>query len=287
MAKNKPADNQFTVGEKYLARIITARWTSLPTVGPNEAGLAIQIKLSVLCTAPTNGDSTFWGLEAVIFIPVAIDPSPTSRRPTIRISDIGANFLNDFGIAVPQYPNRTSLLQHNGAGIICEFGSTDPVHGYQSILQWELVTDTKMQSLITMAMKAGAKPPMISGLKFFPDKLVVTRYGAPVEIKSILQWNALQILASNNSYKGIDLVKHAWAKSNKTPPGAVEIMDTVYKLISMLNNQLDEHIKDLQLKIVNHRNGYYSLKDLALSPPPRPARKLARKPARKPRPKSD
>ena len=34
MAKNKPADNQFALHEKYLARLIVARWASLPTVGP-------------------------------------------------------------------------------------------------------------------------------------------------------------------------------------------------------------------------------------------------------------
>ena len=45
MAKNNPADNQFAPQEKYLARIIAARWTSLPTVGPNEPGLMIQVKL--------------------------------------------------------------------------------------------------------------------------------------------------------------------------------------------------------------------------------------------------
>src|SRR5271157_4180869 len=55
MAKNKPADNQFTLQTKYLVRIIAARWNSMPTVGLNEPALTIQVKLSILCTAPSGG----------------------------------------------------------------------------------------------------------------------------------------------------------------------------------------------------------------------------------------
>lgn len=264
MAKNKPADNQFTQGEKYLARIITARWTSLPTVGPNEAGLAIQIKLSVLCTAPTNGDPTFCGLEVVVFLPITIGlrrngAYDNSRQRTIRISDIGRNFLNDFGISDPQYPKHETILSHNGAGIICEFGPTDPVNGYQSILKWALITDDRMQGLITTAIKAGARPPRIIGLKF-PKVLVVTRYGETV-LRSKLHWHALKLLAQNNSYNGDELVRDAWTNANKEPPDNTEHY-TTYQLISTLNAHLTEHIKKLRLKIENDRCGNYTLIDL-------------------------
>lgn len=256
MAKTKPADNKFIPQEKYLARIIAARWTSLPTVGPDEAGLAIQVKLSVLCTAPKDREPTFCGLEAVIFIPITVDPS--SPR-AIRISDIGASFLNDFGISDLQYPNRDSLLRHNGVGIICEFGPTDPVNGYQSILKWAPTTDDRMQGLISTAIKTGAKPPRIIGLKF-PKVLVVTRYGE-TKLRSKLHWHALKLLAQNNSYNGDELVKHAWTNANKTPPDNTEHY-TTYQLIRMVNAHVKDHIKKLRLKIENDRNGNYTLIDL-------------------------
>ena len=275
---NSQADQSFrsVAGKRSNRRAVYLGDPRLALLGRSPVGVE---KSALTAPCPVAAGSVFSG--KVQYLSITVDPS--SPR-VIRISDIGASFLNDFGITVLQYPNRTSLLSHNGLGIICEFGPTDPVNGYQSILLWEPATNAEMQELIRTAIQTGARPPMISELKF-PDERVVIRYGAPVEIKSVLQWNALKILASNNSYRGIDLVKHAWANSNKTPPGADEIMDTVYKLISMLNNQLGEHIEDLQLKIVNHKNGYYSLKDLASSLVPSP--RSARKSARKPRPKSD
>ena len=132
MAKNKPADNQFIVGEKYLARVITARWASLPTVGPTEYGLTIQLKFSVLCTIPPVGNSTFCGCEAVIYIIVRMD---ASNPREININPTPRRFLNDLDISWCSYPNNGSLLSHNEIAIICEFGQCDPVNGYQSILK--------------------------------------------------------------------------------------------------------------------------------------------------------
>ena len=117
MAKNKPADNQFTVGEKYLARIIAARWNSLPTVGRSEPTLTIQVKLSILCTVPPVGEPILCGLEAVIFIPVTIKQSPrllddtSVDQATPRISDVAHGFLNDLGISWPQYPVSRTLVR--------------------------------------------------------------------------------------------------------------------------------------------------------------------------------
>lgn len=238
--------------EKYLARIIAARWTSLPTVGVNEAGFAIQIKLSILCTAPTNGTPTFCGVEAVIYFPPTILPSNPRK---LKFSSIARDFLNNFKISEPLYPNHNPKLEHNGAGIICEFGPTDPINGYQSIMLWEPIANNEFAGLITTAIKTRSGPQiLISGLQF-PMEHVVTRNGKEVNILSLREWHALKLLAENHHYNGEDLVKHAWTNSGKVHPG--EAKETMYHLIPKLR----AYIKKLQLGIVNDRNGNYSLRD--------------------------
>ena len=253
MAKNKPADNQLTVGEKYLARIIAARWSSLPTVGKNEAGLAIQIKLSVLCTAPLNQySSLLWIGGCVYFIPPTIVPSNPQK---IKVQFYSSRFFSMIlGLLSHLYPNHNSKLEHNGAGIICEFGPTDPINGYQSILLWEPVTNDEFAGLIATAIKTGSKPQIhINGLDF-PMDHVVTRNGKEVYILSLQEWHALKLLAENQRYNGEDLVKHAWTKAGKTPPE--EVKSTMYTLIS----KLKDYIERLKLYIHNDRNGKYSLR---------------------------
>ena len=253
MAKNKPADNQFIPQEKYLARIIAARWASLPTVGLNEYGLTIQLKFSVLCMVPQVGDPTFCGLAPVISVHVSIYAS----NPTeIHISPTARRFLDDFGISWQQYPNSGLPLSHNKIAIICEFGQCDPVYGYQSILKWERTTDTITQNLIIQAIKTDRL--QIVGLEF-PKECIVKREEEERKLRSIRDWHVLKLLSENNHYKGTLLIEHAWKITGKTPPP--EIIPTVYDVIRRLKNA----IKRLDINIENDRNGNYSLADTRLN----------------------
>ena len=251
MAKTKPADNRFTPGEQYLARIIVARWTSLPTIVPNEYGLAIQVKLSVICTAPPVGDPIFCGSEAVIYITVRMD----TKTPTeVGISPTPRRFLDDLGINWSQYPSDGYPLQHNENAIFCEFGNSDPVNGYQSICKWKLAPVTITQNLIAQASQGSVT---ITGLGF-PSELWVSRGKIPpVKLSSILQWHALRAFAQSNHYKGTDLVKHVWSIVGKPAPETAKINDTVTKLISKLR----QSIKCLYLDIVSDWHGNYTLVD--------------------------
>lgn len=274
MAKNKPADNQFTVGEKYLARIITARWCSLPTVGVNEAGLAIQVKLSILCSAPTNDIPVFCGLEAVIYVLVAVNPSNSKE---LRISSAARDFLDAFGIPQLQYPNRGPSLPHNSAGIICEFGPADPVNRYQSILVWEPVTDTISQHLVTMAIKTGTSPLVITGLEF-PEELVATRFGGkPVHLHSLRDWHALKLLVErtqrsvNRYYNGQQLCEDACKLS-----GAKRVPESLRATTDQLIHRLKPVAIALKLELKSVGSGNYILKDLARNQVPSRSIKTSR-----------
>lgn len=253
MAKNKPADNQFALQEKYLARLITARWASLPTVGPTEYGLTIQLKFSVLCMATPVGNPVFCGREAVVYVIVRMD---TSNPTEMHISPTARRFLDDLGISWRQYPNSELSLQHNETAIICEFGQCDPVNGYQSILKWECTTDIITQRLITSAMKTDRS--QIVGLKF-PKECVVKRGKIVVTLRSVRDWYVLKLLSENRHYKGKLLVEHAWTTAGKTTPP--ETMQTAYDVIRRLKME----IADLQISIVNDRNGNYWLADIRLN----------------------
>lgn len=255
MAKNQLAHNQFALHEKYLARLIIARWASLPTVGPTEYGLTIQLKFSVLCTIPPVGNPIFCGLEAVLYIYVRMDtPNPTETY----ISPTARTFLNDLGISWQQYSNDGLPLQHNKTAIICEFGQCDPVNGYQSILKWECTTDIITQNLITSAIKTAKS--QIVGLEF-PKDCVVKRGKIVVTLRSVRDWHVLKLLSENHHYKGKLLVEHAWNTTGKAPPETETIMATVYDVIRRLNKQ----IADLQIHITNDRNGNYSLQNIRLN----------------------
>ena len=141
--------------------------------------------------------------------------------------------------------------------IICEFGPGDSVNGYQSIVKWERITDSDSQQLIAQALQTGTAS-RISGLKF-PNKMIVTRHTiteVPVTLRSIRDWKVLKLLAENQSYRGIDLVKDVWPATKKEVPEEIE--DTVYGVICRLKKK----IKCLGLDIENDRNGYYSLEDV-------------------------
>ena len=251
MAKNKQADNQFAIREKYLARLIVARWASLPTIGPVEYGLTIQIKFSVLCTNPQVGNPVFCGREAVIYIVVRMD----AANPTqVNINRTAQTFLDDLGIAWQQYPNNGLSLRHNETTIVCEFGQCDPVNRYQSIIKWERTTDTIAQHLITSAMTTGTRSQIVE--LEFPKERVVKRGKTNVTLRSVRDWHVLKLLSVNNHYKGTDLIEHAWTITGKTSP--TEIMPTVYDVI----RRLREKIRSLQIDIVNDQNGNYSLEDI-------------------------
>lgn len=259
MAKSKPADNQFTVGEKYLARILAARWNSIPTVGAGEVGLIIQIKLSILCAVNPDGVPGPCACEVVIYIV----PTISSSGGTLRISKIANKFLDELGVSWPQGTDRGSSLQYDTRAthaIICEFGPGDSVNGFQSIVKWERITDASSQQLIAQALQTGTTSRII-GLKF-PQKLIVTRHTiteVPVKLRSIRDWNVLRLLAENSSYRGIDLVQDVWTATQKEIPEEIE--DTVYGVISRLKKK----IACLSLDIENDRNGNYSLEDIANS----------------------
>lgn len=185
MAKSGPAHTLFTPGVQYLASLIIAKWTSFPTIVPNEYGLAIQLKLKIIVTVPQIGDPTFCGLEAVMYIHVRMD---TETPTDVTISPTPRRFLETFGINWRTYPNNGSPLPHNENIIFCEFGNCDPVNGYQSITKWKLAPTS--QNIIAQAIVNSKGSGVVTGLQF-PRPLWVSRGDLPsVKLSSIFQWHA-------------------------------------------------------------------------------------------------
>lgn len=252
MAKSGPAHTLFISGEQYLARLIMARWTSLPTIIPDEYGLAIQLKLNVLTTVPTTGEPTLCGREACLYIHVRMDATTSTET---RIGPTARRIFNDLGILWPQYPSHGSPLTHNERAIICEFGQADPVNGYQSLQKWYPAPDNVVQSLIAQAT-INCKPHCnIIGLEF-PSQLVIKRDLIERKVRSLRDWYMLRLLAGNYNYNGIALLDHACEIVGKSPPDNKE--DTIYGTISRLKPIL----ADLGLVIINDRNMNYSLTNI-------------------------
>lgn len=256
MAKNKPAHNQFEQETKYLAQITQVRWTSLPTIGLNEAGLTIQIKLCVLCTTPPTGSPAFCGREAVVYIYVHID----STNPTdLRISDAAEDFLDKLGIKLPLVPDRERSIHPRSNTIICEFGVPDIINGYQSITRWFPVDNNVAQGLVASSIATGTMPNPIADVEF-PRPLVVTRYGITLKLRP-QRYHALKLLydraqiSSAGFYNSRDLMRDAYTKAGLHIPRSVEA--TTEQLIH--KTRID--IKALKLDIENMGAGNYALVD--------------------------
>ena len=262
MAKTGLADNQFKQGEKYLAHITLVRWTSLPTIGANEAGLAIQFKLCVLCTAPTKGDPIFCGREAVVYIYVTTNPTiPTEHC----ISDSARTFLDNLGIMWPLVPDRDLPIYPRNNTIICKFGDPDMIGGYQSIVEWELATDNVAQDLVTKSIATGTRPNPIVGLRF-PRPLIVTKGRVRKELINLHDWHALKLLYNraqygpDSFYNAEELMHDAYTNADRHIPRSTKA--TTEQLI----HRLQHSIGDLNLELKSYGAGNYALLDLTNNP---------------------
>lgn len=173
MAKTKEAGNTFEPGHEYLARIIAAQWSSLPTVEPNDFSLIVQVKLSVLCHLDPP---EFVGREAVIFLPVA--KQGATYRPATEISE---RFGLEIGLHIV-VEKSIGRLEHDEQTIVCKFGRQNPIHGFQSIEWWRLATPKESSRLVSRAMKISGRRPPAFGLTF-PSPFVATRDGYTDQMK--------------------------------------------------------------------------------------------------------
>ncbi len=148
MAKTKRADNEFNPSKKFLTRVINVRWTSLPGVDPHEPGIMIQVKLGVLCSVPVKAKPRLCGLQAVVFVPVK------KVQGNLGAEGKGAEFLKDLDIPVPPVAVGGVELRCHKRWLVCQFGEADPVHKYQSIINWKLAMDREAKQLVNQAIEA-------------------------------------------------------------------------------------------------------------------------------------
>ncbi|HMB07569.1 MAG TPA: hypothetical protein VKP69_28040 [Isosphaeraceae bacterium] len=130
MAKTRRAATEYKRGKWHLARILEARWASLPGVGPDAPTiLVLQIKLTVPyyweAQPGTNLDANtpleIVGSEAVVYVPCTKDRAP--------LTDEGDCFLHELGV---RREATSDPLEHTDAWFKCEFGPIDPIYGYHT-----------------------------------------------------------------------------------------------------------------------------------------------------------
>jgi hypothetical protein len=231
MAKTKEAGNNFEPGREYLARIIAAQWSSLPTVGPSHVNLVVQVKLAVLCHLRERTVPEFVGREAVIFLPVA--KQGVTYRATTEISD---RFSREIGLRIV-VEKSNNHLEHNDQDIVCKFGREDPIHGFQSIEWWRLATPDESSSLVSKAMKTSSRRVHTFGLTF-PSPLIASRDGHTMKFgKARVSYFILKRLAQRYPvhYPSSDLAA-AWTDCDRPIPDdfKISVSTAVSKLRSLI-----------------------------------------------------
>jgi hypothetical protein len=217
MAKTKTADASFTLGKWHLARVTVVRWASLPGVGAKEQNvLVLQVKLAVLYRLPDPPDTTpeFVGRECVVYILCTKDRAPVTTR--------GREFLYNAGVALT--PGVDGDLKHKGAWFQCQFGVPDPIHGFQSVIEWKSADAAQVDIAASRALHATIGTPNKLGLDF-QGRGSATRNGVQIDFSTgPITWDVLQCLARRHPdpYPAKDLVLDAWAEAEKRIPAGIE-----------------------------------------------------------------
>jgi hypothetical protein len=231
MAKTKTADASFTLGKWHLARVTVVRWASLPGVGAKEQNvLVLQVKLAVLYRLPDPPDTTpeFVGRECVVYILCTKDRAPVTTR--------GREFLYNAGVALT--PGVDGDLKHKGAWFQCQFGVPDPIHGFQSVIEWKSADAAQVDVAAGRALRATMGKPNKLGLDF-QGRGYVTRNGKQIDFTTgLLAWDVLYCLATrySDSYPAKDLVYSAWNAAGKRIPAGIEAAarTAIHKLRAIL-----------------------------------------------------
>ena len=159
MAKTQDADTEFTPGAWHLARITVVRWASLPGVGAKEQNiLVLQIKLAVLYRSPPTPPTPtpesqiaeFVGREAVVYLLCTKDRKPATT--------LGRKFLSDAGIELAPDGDSGNPRAHGDVWLRIQFGPPDPIHGFQSVVDWKPADAAGVALAATTALRT-AMPP--------------------------------------------------------------------------------------------------------------------------------
>jgi hypothetical protein len=228
MAKTKEAGNTFEPGREYHSRIIAAQWSSVPTVGAGDLGLAVQVKLSVLCLLHDKETPEVVGREAVVFVPVAAKGA--TYRPS---TEIGERFAREIGLRIVVH-GPGGQLGHGGPPIICKFGPVDPVYKFQSIEWWRLATPEESSRFLSRAMKHSGRRPPAFGLAF-PGPYVATRDGHTIAFgRAKVSYFILKQLAARYPacYPTNDLGSAAWSDCDREMPSGLE--QSIWTAVSKL-----------------------------------------------------
>lgn len=231
MAKTKEAGNTFEPGRDCLARIISARWSSLPTVGPSDFNLVVQVKLSVLCYLGER-DPEFVGREAVVFLPVV--KQRTIYRPT---TEVGEQFARDISLRIV-VEESNGRLDHDDQTIVCKFAREDPIHRFQSIDWWRLATREESARFMNKAMKSSGRRPPAFGLTF-PCAFVAFHKDQEIKFGKVkVSYFILKRLAQRypDYYPSRELTA-AWTDCGRAVPSEFEI--SVSTAVSKLRDLLE------------------------------------------------
>jgi len=224
--------------------------TSQPTVDPDDSGIILEVKLSVLVREQAEGGAQICGLQAVVFITVK------KSHGQLTSEGKGSEFLTDFGIALPRTGRSGDLISEKPY-LRCRFGEPDSVHGFQSIASWKKVDDEYGRIWTSQALENAFSKKSIHGLRF-PRDQVVTRFKIEI-ILTPLQWHFLRALEAKYSdpVSLKALAQKVWPACDREPP--LTPYEAIHQLVSRLNPKLEE----LKLEIKTTGSQSYRLMDLA------------------------
>ena len=243
MAKTQDADTEFTPGAWHLARITVVRWASMPGVGAKEQNiLVLQIKLAVLYRSPPTPPTPtpesqiaeFVGREAVVYLVCTKDRKPATT--------LGRKFLGDAGIELAPDGDTGNPRANGDVWLRIQFGPPDPIHGFQSVVDWKPADAAGVALAATTALRT-AMPPRTPafGLAFSrPGR--ATRNGTPIDLRaSPLAWEVLRVLALRypDYYPVKDLAPAAWTAARRKLPDDTE--SAARNIIRQLRPILRDH----------------------------------------------
>ena len=250
MAKNKKADYKFQTDVKYLTRVISVRWTALPSISEDTPALIIQVKLGSICTHPKRSNPELCGGESVVFIPVNRRGIPEGK---------GRQFLKDIGVAVSSVPTQEAdLTPKHTAWVLCTFGKKEQLYGYQSIVHCVPATNSQALKLATKAIELNNSRKAIPGLRIDQDAKLVNRSGKPAKIKSGIRRHIFCLLVDYFPYEcsAQTLLDEAWKRAG------LNLRTGTSELLHNHIWRLRDELKDVDLEISKHQQVAYRLIDL-------------------------
>jgi hypothetical protein len=246
MAKNKAADNTFQTNLDYLTKVIRVRWTALPSIGKEAWPLIIQVKLSALCTRPTEGQPRLCGEESVIFIPVNKEGRPEGD---------GEAFLNSIGVVVPSMPmEENDLTPEHASWIVCQYGDRESLYNYQNLIKFAVVRDADALELTRRAFEARPSMRGVPGLKLKDGKKAI-RSRMTAEFTSPIQWEIFKLLSDRypDECEAEVLLNKPWEKQG------LRLDKGNSKILADHISRIRAIIATLRLDIPRAREGRYKI----------------------------